>query len=299
MVSDDNRHRGPDDGRPDALLDDIRSTRAEMDDTLDEIGRQLQPSHLADEAWRWTRDQLPEPKEAADYARRASRDIVGSIRRHPIPAALVGVGLVWLLSEEATGESVGVGDVAGAAGSAGAAAMSGARRAGSAAARGARSAGQAAGDRLSDTAQDAARSISTRDPRHAASERLDRAARSASTRARHAADATADAYRGNPLAFGLLAMAGGLIAGLAAPNTRAERRAFGERASELRSDALRSGERLAGRAMHAAADKLGDAADRGLNKAESTLDDASERFDSGSPADEALKHEASASAQTG
>ena len=100
---------------------------------------------------------------------------------------------------------------------------------------------------------------------------MGRAGRQASRAARQAADATADAYHRNPVAFGLLACVGGLAAGLSISNTRAERRAFGEtgkvireRAREAGSEALSEVADAAEEAIHTAEDK----ANEGLDRAE-------------------------------
>lgn len=67
---------------------DIERTRAEMDETVDALERRLSPGQMVDEAWQmFKRDG------------RGAGDIV---RDHPVPLALMGLGVAWLAIERAT-----------------------------------------------------------------------------------------------------------------------------------------------------------------------------------------------------
>jgi hypothetical protein len=70
---------------------EIARTRSEMDQTVDAIGERLSPGRLVDEVWQHVRsgEDLP-----------ALRDV---IREHPVPVALMGLGLGWLAIERMTG----------------------------------------------------------------------------------------------------------------------------------------------------------------------------------------------------
>jgi len=69
------------------LQREVTEERARVDATLDEIQRRLTPGQLVD--------------EVLHHGRGAGTDFVANLGRtvsaNPIPAALVGVGLLWLL----------------------------------------------------------------------------------------------------------------------------------------------------------------------------------------------------------
>lgn len=69
------------------LKRDVAEERARVDATLDEVQRRLTPGQLID--------------EVLHHGRGAGSDFMANLGRtlgaNPIPAALVGVGLMWLL----------------------------------------------------------------------------------------------------------------------------------------------------------------------------------------------------------
>src|SRR5689334_14308684 len=69
------------------LKHDVDDERARVDATLDEIQRRLSPGQLIDEVLR--------------HGRGAGTDFVANLGRtlaaNPVPTALVGIGLLWLL----------------------------------------------------------------------------------------------------------------------------------------------------------------------------------------------------------
>ena len=75
------------DNRTEDLERDVAEERARVDATLDEVQRRLTPGQLID--------------EVLHHGRGAGNDFVANLGRtlaaNPIPAALVGVGLMWLL----------------------------------------------------------------------------------------------------------------------------------------------------------------------------------------------------------
>ena len=73
---------------------DIESTRREMDRNLDALESKLTPSQLALEAWSLFR---------GGSSAGASR-VWKLAKEHPGPAAVIGVGLAWLISENAKGD---------------------------------------------------------------------------------------------------------------------------------------------------------------------------------------------------
>jgi ElaB/YqjD/DUF883 family membrane-anchored ribosome-binding protein len=93
--------------------ENISQTRDRMEDTIDAIASRLNGRHLIDEIlgyFRSHRSKAPghgarEVKEqVADSAGGAARAIVTMIREHPLPAALIGSGLAWLVYEYSQSE---------------------------------------------------------------------------------------------------------------------------------------------------------------------------------------------------
>jgi hypothetical protein len=75
----------------------IDRTRAEMDSTLNALAEQLNPRHLFDEFLDLFRGGGDEGSEAKRMARKAGFKVVEKIKEHPIPSALAGAGLAYLL----------------------------------------------------------------------------------------------------------------------------------------------------------------------------------------------------------
>lgn len=299
-----NGHRSPE-----RLEDELRQTRRAMDETLDELSAHLEPRRMVNEAWHTIREHLPSGERASHVAKEAGRDLTRRIGAHPIPAAIIGAGVVWLIIEEAMGESVRGEHAARAADAARDKAHDVADRVGEHASRmGDKASGLAsragekahdAAHRIGDTAHDMAEGMHRR--AHTASEHVSRAASRAASAAadgaRHTADATADAYESRPLLFGALAIAAGLAAGIAAPKTRAERRVLGKAGEDLRHEASDIARRTGHRVMDAAketategvervADAVESEADRAADKAEGAADKSegkSDRDAGGSP----------------
>lgn len=84
---------------------DIRGTRREMDETLDELGERLHPRHLLDDVLDVFRGS-PEGSATRTQIRRSSkrigRTIASELKEHPLPALLVGAGLVWWIIDATT-----------------------------------------------------------------------------------------------------------------------------------------------------------------------------------------------------
>jgi ElaB/YqjD/DUF883 family membrane-anchored ribosome-binding protein len=91
------------DRRPEALRDDtgvdevattraeIERTRADMSETVDAIQERLSPENLKEQA----KDRVKEA--TVGRAQEAGSGIMETIRANPVPAALTGIGLGWLL----------------------------------------------------------------------------------------------------------------------------------------------------------------------------------------------------------
>lgn len=73
--------------RTDALESDIRRTRERMGEDIEALGDKLSPSRIKDRA-----------KETVKRkTREAGQSLIRSARENPIPAAMVAVGLTWLM----------------------------------------------------------------------------------------------------------------------------------------------------------------------------------------------------------
>jgi hypothetical protein len=74
--------------QPERIESEIEQTRAEVSSTIDAIQRKLTPGQLMDQAVDYLRTSAP-----ADFGTNLSR----SIRDNPLPVALIGVGVAWLM----------------------------------------------------------------------------------------------------------------------------------------------------------------------------------------------------------
>ena len=108
-----NQRNGLDGRDTEALRTDIERTRGRMSDTLDQIGERLNVNRLKGEVRDTVREQVQETKDkvraatigraqnmarnAADGANEARHSLMHTIRENPVPAAMVGIGLGWLV----------------------------------------------------------------------------------------------------------------------------------------------------------------------------------------------------------
>ena len=90
------------DPEADRIVTEIEITRVDMGATIDEIGHRLQPQTIADEA----RDKIREATvgrverivdDAGQTATQTGNNLVSTIRQNPVPAALAGIGIGWLV----------------------------------------------------------------------------------------------------------------------------------------------------------------------------------------------------------
>lgn len=107
------RHDGAIGDSPAALRADIRATRARMSDTLDEIADRLNVNRVKQEVASHVKQSVRDAKQsvrdatigriehmtnhASDRAHHAQRSFTATLKDNPIPAAMVGIGLGWLL----------------------------------------------------------------------------------------------------------------------------------------------------------------------------------------------------------
>jgi uncharacterized protein DUF3618 len=222
------------------LTEDIEQTRDQMTDTVEEIGDRLDPRNIVAGAKETIREATVGKVEemattaseiasdATDTVRDAGTGLIDTITRNPLPAAMVGIGLGWLvMSSRNQGQARQV--------------DWNARR---------MYATRYDSPRYGSAEHDASRP----DPMRQARERADAVASDVgdavdrvATRAGELAedvpyqvrstavrlgDTAADVFEGSPLAVGAIALAVGAAVGLALPPTSMERRTLAEPARQ-------------------------------------------------------------------
>jgi ElaB/YqjD/DUF883 family membrane-anchored ribosome-binding protein len=236
---------------------EIERTRADMSETVDAIQERLSPENLKEQ----TKDRVKEA--TVGRAQEAGTGIVETIRANPLPAALTGIGLGWLLvSARRSGSSgqTSYRDMAygyppryedqGVSGSSAGQALGQARdRVGQTASRAQDKVGDAASE-----AQDSAGEVASR-----AQDRVSNLADQARYQARRAGGGFQRMVRENPLTMGALAVGTGAAVGLAIPQSTQEHEAMGEardnlveKVQEKAQDAQQRVQRVAEEAQSAA-----------------------------------------------
>jgi ElaB/YqjD/DUF883 family membrane-anchored ribosome-binding protein len=87
------------------IRSDIDTTRRRMDDTMDALGDRLQPRHLLDEFLGYLRgsgdggeSRLKHAGERIGHScNHAMHSVVDSIKQNPMPAVLIGAGVAWMI----------------------------------------------------------------------------------------------------------------------------------------------------------------------------------------------------------
>jgi ElaB/YqjD/DUF883 family membrane-anchored ribosome-binding protein len=106
-------------GEVEALAQDIEQTREEMTGTVEAIGDRLDPATIVQEARQTVRDAtVGKVEEMANNVAETASDFVGdarytaqdagtgfleTVKRNPIPAAMAGIGIGWLLMNRSSG----------------------------------------------------------------------------------------------------------------------------------------------------------------------------------------------------
>lgn len=101
-----------DTAQPEEIRRNIDRTRGEMDRTIDELSDRLRPRNLFDDLVDSVRCSILGPTttstgqqrmmsdQVTDVASRAGKTLLEAVRENPVPAALMGAGLAWLLFED-------------------------------------------------------------------------------------------------------------------------------------------------------------------------------------------------------
>jgi ElaB/YqjD/DUF883 family membrane-anchored ribosome-binding protein len=236
------RHNG--DRRPQEIQAEIERTRAEMDGTLSAIEQRLTPGQLVDQGLDYLRHS-----GAEEFA----SNLGGSVKQNPLPVALVGIGLAWLMALGRNPAQHG-------------GAMSSrhlGERAGDTMHRASQAAGSAR-QKIGETAQSArARAGQIGETARARAGQLGDTASREMARARSGIE---HMVKEQPLALGAIGLAIGAVLAAAAPRSRQEDELMGEardrlaeRAAETGREQLEKAERVAGAAADAAKEAAKDA----------------------------------------
>jgi ElaB/YqjD/DUF883 family membrane-anchored ribosome-binding protein len=202
--------------RPEQILTDIHRTRDELEKTLTAIEHRLTPGQLVD--------------QGIDYLRQSGanefvQNLGGAAKQNPLPVALVGIGLAWLM---ALGRQPAQSYGSPASGARLQEGMSSARDKASGAM-------QSASETLWSTKERISGTVSSM--RERASD-VTGTARQQWERARDGLD---HLVHEQPLALGAIGLAIGAILGAAAPRTREEERLMGEASRRLNEKARQMG----------------------------------------------------------
>lgn len=246
----------------DAIEQDIERTRARMGATVEALGERLNPTLLKQQV----KDNIREATigrvqtmayNARDRVAEGGRGLIATLRKNPIPAAMIVGGLGWLLFARRGGSEADIEPsdnpepiVAGsdatwsenAHGSLEAAEAGELQPAGDAgrgiaagAAHKVAHTATSAAHRVADTAASAAHKVTgvASGAAHRVSSGVQSAARGVATQARSQTRRVADSFESNPLVLGALAAGVGLAVGMSLPSTDREARLMGEKRDEL------------------------------------------------------------------
>jgi len=280
------------------IRSEIRGTRRNMDETLDELGERLHPRHLLDdvvEIFRGTPEGNASRDQLTRTTKRVGRSIASELKEHPLPALLVGAGLIWWIvdatSDDEDGDqgqrgrrrsermrtgpgAVGYGrpysrpgDYAGygggtqsyAGGTAGGTMGESSGGTGESMKDKAGEMASAAGDKISGAASAVSEKMS--DLGSSALEYSERGTEAVSRQAGVLQDRFREASDEYPLAVGGAFLAAGLLAGLLLPRTDREDEWMGEASDELKDETREKAQELAERGKEAAVKTAGAALD--------------------------------------
>ncbi|MEW5744835.1 MAG: DUF3618 domain-containing protein [Nitrospirota bacterium] len=99
---------GGEERNPDEIRSDIEQTRAELGDTVEAIKEKFSSEHMKAQVKESTVGRARRmSRRAQGRAREMGSNIADTIRSNPVPAAMVGVGLGWLIMKGARGDGNG------------------------------------------------------------------------------------------------------------------------------------------------------------------------------------------------
>lgn len=223
---------------------DAEAARLRLEQSLDELRGRLTPGHMLD--------------EALDYAREGSagefvRNFGGQVKRNPMPVALVGVGLAWLMTGRG-GSSADMSDQEARYRSAGDGHNADTHDTlKDKASRATGMAGDAAGAAYDSAASaiDNATGMA-RDLKNSAGNLAGRTSDMGRHMSRRTASRMTRMFEEQPLVLGLIGLGIGAALGCLLPGTRTENRLAGEASDDFKEQAASEMNRQADKAMHVA-----------------------------------------------
>ena len=98
--------------RPEEIREEIEQTRLEMGETIDAIQERLSPDHMKEQAMGAVlAATIGRAEEAVDGATQtvkgAGTRMIDTIKQNPIPAAMIGIGVGWLVMQNRGSSSYG------------------------------------------------------------------------------------------------------------------------------------------------------------------------------------------------
>jgi ElaB/YqjD/DUF883 family membrane-anchored ribosome-binding protein len=214
-----------------AIRADIERTRERLGDTVEALGAQLNPSHLAQRVKDTVREAtIGKVQHMASHTKErmadTGRDLAQTIRDNPLPAAMAAAGIGWLLlSRREQPMRYGVSadrDPYGLEGDRSPVRGMASNVTGKVQELGDKAANAA--DRVKEKAQDVTRRVvdSAKSTGERISETTDTALHQVRDKTRQATQRVEGQYQENPMALGAVALALGLAIGMSAPRTRRE-----------------------------------------------------------------------------
>jgi hypothetical protein len=205
---------------PDAIQDDIHRTRDDIDQSLAAIADKLSPGELFSEVMGWVR-QKGGDMHIGSKAGDAMSSVLRTAKDNPVPAALIGLGLLGLMRD---GRSSSDGKT--------------------------REGASKVADKVPDKVQDAAS-----EAREGASKVVDKVqdmASDARESLQHGVEKVRHRIEDDPVVLGALGIALGAALGAALPRTRIEDEKLGPKRDELVSKAKHVGEQIRDETKHVA-----------------------------------------------
>lgn len=228
-----------------AIRADIERTRERLGDTVEALGAQLNPSHLAQRV----KDSVREAtigrvqhmaSNTKDRMAETSRDLAQTIRDNPLPAAMAAAGIGWLLLSRSERQPSPYRDNGPADRNPYGAdnERSGVKEMASGVTEKVQEFGEKAhdaADRVMDKAHDVTRRVvdSAKSTGERISDTTDSAMHQVRDKTRRATQRVEGQYQENPMALGAVALALGLAIGMSAPRTRKEVAMVGDASDRL------------------------------------------------------------------
>ncbi|HJU74043.1 MAG TPA: DUF3618 domain-containing protein [Gemmatimonadaceae bacterium] len=228
----------------DEIRADIEQTRERLGDTVETLGAQLNPSHLAQRV----KDNVREATigRVQHMANRAKENVVDGgrglanvITENPIPAAMVAAGIGWMLMNRRkepvrrryTSEYLREDDDVSTRPNVAQRALSGAAATAEDIASGAQGMARDVAEKAQNVAQDVGQKA--QDVAQDVTQKAKTATHRVADRTRATAHRLEDRYDENPIALGAFAVAAGLAIGLAFPSSRKEAELMGSARDQL------------------------------------------------------------------